>query len=310
MTIQRVATGSQQQALLQQITRANVALVQSQTQVSSGKVSSTYGGYGDKTAVLEAARAAAARADAYQQTTKLALDQVDLQNTQLTALSDIAQQLRDAVTKASGTGDGSTLMTDVNSLFEQAVQILNSRDANGNYIYGGEKDNVPPVTANSISDLLALPDAASAFQNGTQTRSVATGDGQTIKTGALASDIGSQLLQAMRDVAAFDQTEAFGTNLSGTQSDFLTGMIQSTTDAATTVNNATAVNGYAYSRLEDAASQQQSYSTLYKGFVSDLEDVDMGEAVMRLNQNQVALQAALQVSSRLNQLSLLNFLGN
>jgi flagellar hook-associated protein 3 FlgL len=42
--------------------------------------------------------------------------------------------------------------------------------------------------------------------------------------------------------------------------------------------------------------------------VSDLESVDMGEAITRLNQNQVALQAALQVASQLNRLSLLNFL--
>ena len=45
-------------------------------------------------------------------------------------------------------------------------------------------------------------------------------------------------------------------------------------------------------------------------FTSDLEDVDMGEAISRLNQNQVALQAALQVTSQLNKISLLNYLPN
>jgi flagellin-like hook-associated protein FlgL len=49
-------------------------------------------------------------------------------------------------------------------------------------------------------------------------------------------------------------------------------------------------------------------STLYKGFVSNLQDVDMSTAITQLNQNQTALQAALQVTSQLNKNSLLNYL--
>ena len=67
-------------------------------------------------------------------------------------------------------------------------------------------------------------------------------------------------------------------------------------------------NGYAYTQLQDASDQPTALNTLYAGFVSDIEDVDMGHAVEKLIQNQVALQAALLVTSQLNQLSLLNFL--
>ncbi len=49
-------------------------------------------------------------------------------------------------------------------------------------------------------------------------------------------------------------------------------------------------------------------STLYQGFVSNLQDVDMGTAITQLNQNQMALQAAVQVTAQLNQVSLLNYL--
>jgi len=47
---------------------------------------------------------------------------------------------------------------------------------------------------------------------------------------------------------------------------------------------------------------------VYKGFVSNIEDVDMAQAIAQLNQNQVALQAAFQIMSTLNRLSLLNYL--
>ena len=73
MTIDRVATNSQSQFMLSQIQQAEIALDKTQTQVTSGKVSTTYAGIGDKTAMLEAARSASNRADSYQAATTLAV---------------------------------------------------------------------------------------------------------------------------------------------------------------------------------------------------------------------------------------------
>jgi flagellin-like hook-associated protein FlgL len=48
-------------------------------------------------------------------------------------------------------------------------------------------------------------------------------------------------------------------------------------------------------------------STLYQGFASDIQDVDMATASTNLSENQTALQAALEVTSQMGQLSLLNY---
>lgn len=310
MTIERVSTNAQTQFMLSQIGQANLNLDQTQNQVASGKIATDYAGLGDKTAILEAARSAASRADAYQSATQLALTQADLQNTQLSTLSNLAGQLRQAVTTALANNDASTLMTQAQSIYDQAVQILNTKDANGNYMYGGNKDNVPPVKAANLSDLSALPSAASAFDNGTVARSVNVADGETVKIGLLGSDIGTGLLQSLKNIADFNAgaNGNFGQKLTGVQSDFLSGAIQSATAVSQNLNNVAAANGYTYNRLQDASDRQQATSTLYKGFTSDLEDVDMAQAVSKLNQNQVALQAALQVTSQLNKISLLNYL--
>ena len=106
MTVDRVATNAQSQYLLSQIMKANTALDTTQAQVASGMVSSDYVGIGDKTASLEAARSAAARADAYASNTQLAVTQTDLQDTQLTTLSSLAEQLKEAISTATGNGDG------------------------------------------------------------------------------------------------------------------------------------------------------------------------------------------------------------
>jgi flagellar hook-associated protein 3 FlgL len=297
--IGRVATNNQAQILLSQLMQTESNLNKSQQQVASGKVASDYSGMGDKASVLEAARSAAAQSDALQSSTQLAVNQADLQDTQVSSLADLADQLRQAVTKAMADDDASTLVTQAQSIFDQAKQVLNSKDANGNYLYGGENDTTPPVNADSLSDLAALPSVSDAFTNG------------SIKqVGMLASDLGTQLFQSLADIANYNTgTDGpFGTTINSTQTDFLTTQVQAATTANQNLNNQAAANGFNYSHLNDVIDQQKSTSTLYKGFVQNLEDVDMGTAITQLNQNQVALQAAVQVTAQLSQVSLLNYL--
>ncbi len=310
MTIDRISTNMQAQYMMNELSVANAKLNQSQQQVSSGKVANDYAGYGDKTAALEAARSAATRADAYKTATQSALDQANLQDTQLNTLSDLSNQLRQAVTTAVANGDASSLMPSVQSIFDQAVQVLNSKDSNGNYLFGGDKNNTAPVTATTFSALQALPSASNAFANGTVAASVNVADGETVKVGVLASDAGTKLLQTIKDIVDYDASASgplTGT-ISGAKSNFLSGEIQTATTAAQSVNDVLASNGAVYNRLKGAIDHQTTLSTLYQGFTSDIEDVDMTQAITNLNQNQTALQAALQVTAKLNQVSLLNYL--
>ncbi|MBS0274727.1 MAG: hypothetical protein JSR55_10065 [Proteobacteria bacterium] len=310
MTIDRIATNSQSQLMLSQIQQAELALNKTQTQVTSGMVSTNYAGIGDKTAMLEATRSAANRASAYQSATSLAINQADLQDSQMSSLSDLANQLRQAITTAVGDNDGSTLMTTAQGIFDQVSQILNSKDANGNYLYGGDKNGQPPLTATNLSDLTSMASASNAFQNGTVANSVMVADGQSVKVGMLASNIGTGLIQTLKDLADFNAGASgnFSAGLTDAQSSFLSGEITTATAAASQVNNAAAANGNIYSQLQDASTNQKTMSTLFKGFVSNIEEVDMPTAITQLNQNQVALQAALQVTAQLNQVSLLNYI--
>ncbi|MEI9996586.1 MAG: flagellin [Rhizomicrobium sp.] len=312
MTIERTSSAGQSQFLLTQVQAAASQLDKTQAQVASGKVSTDYAGLGDKVAVLEAARTAANKATAYQTNTTAAVNQADLQDSQLSSLSDLAGQLRQALTTSIANGDGSTLMATAQGIFDQASQILNTKDANGNYLYGGDKDNVPPLNVSSLSQLAALPSAAGAFSNGTQQKSVMVADGQSVQVGVLASDIGGDLMQTLQDIAQFDAGSsgnfAGSTNLTQAQSTFLSNELPSAITAATNVNAAAASNGFVYNQLKDASDNQSSLATMYQGFVSNIEDVDMPTAITQLNQNQVALQAAVQVTAQLNQVSLLNYL--
>ncbi len=309
MSVDRVASNSSAQYMLSQIMRANNALDQSQAQVASGKVSTDYAGIGDKTAALEAARAAADRANAFQSNTQLALTQTDLQDSQLTSLSGLATQLQQAIESAAGNADGTNLIDTAKSIFQQASSILNATDANGNYLYGGQKTDTPPFTATDISQLNSGP-ISSFFVNGNTAKTVLVGDGQTQQIGVLASNVGTDLMSALNTLYQLDTPPgSLSAGLTNTQTDALTSTaLPAATTAVTKLNAATAANGDAYKNIQNAITNQTAVSNLYTGFVSDIEDVDMAQAITKLNSNQTALQAALQVTSQLGKLTLLNYL--
>lgn len=59
------------------------------------------------------------------------------------------------------------------------------------------------MTVSSLSALVALPSVSGAFDNGTDKKSVQVADGQNVSFGITASDIGTGLMQALKDVASF-----------------------------------------------------------------------------------------------------------
>lgn len=312
MSIDRVATNQQAQFFLGQLNQAGSVLDKTQRQIASGKVATTYAGFGDQTQILQATMAANARNSAYQTATQVAVTQADMQDTQLSGLSDLAGKLKTALADAVSNNDGSLLMTQVQAVFDQAVSILNSKDANGDYIYGGGKTDTPPVTVSTLSQLAALPAVSQAFANANDKKSVQVADGETVTYGVTASDVATGLMQSLMDIAQFDAggsgNFAGTSNMTQAQNAFVTAAIGGATTVATGLNSATAANGYVFNRLQDAVAKQGDMAVLYNGFVSNLQDTNMADAATQLSLNQTALQAALQVTARLNQLSLLNYL--
>jgi flagellar hook-associated protein 3 FlgL len=309
MAVDRIGTFANAQLLLSQIQKAEAAVDLANRQVVSGKVATTYSGYGDKTAIMEAARSAAGRSDANLATAQQVSMRLDLQDAQLSQLSDLASQVRQTLSKAAADQDATSLMSQMQGYYNQAVEILNSKDANG-YIYAGDNSQVPPVTVTDLSGLISLPSVTSVFANGQVKTSVRIGDSQTVQVGLLASDLGTQLFSLFQQVAQFDAGAGgpFDTKTTPAQQTFLESTIQTAANVAEGINGESAGNGIRYQMVQQTMTQLQARSSVYTGFVSSIQDVDIAEALSRLNQNNIALQAAFQVTSSLNKLSLLAFI--
>ncbi|MBV9548046.1 MAG: hypothetical protein JO256_00050, partial [Alphaproteobacteria bacterium] len=265
MSIDRVATAQQSAFFLSQINHAGAKLDVTNRQIASGVVADSYAGFGDQTQVLQATLSAQARNNAYASATSLASTQVDLQDTQLTSLSDLAAQLKKAVSNAVANNDPTGLMSQVDNVFSQAVSILNSKDANGDYIYAGGRTDTTPVSITSLSQLVAAPSTASIFTNAAAKKAVQVADGQSISFGVTASDVATSLMQTLKDIATFDAGGSgnfdSSTNLSGVQNNFLTGQIAAADTVASGLTNVTAQNGNVFNQLKSAVDQQTSTDT-------------------------------------------------
>ena len=187
--------------------------------------------------------------------------------------------------------------------------MLNSK-VDGKYIYGGSSTDQPPVNAPALSDLLAAPTVASVFDNSALKLTQRIDENETIETGMTASDIGTNLFQMFKDIAAFDAGAGgpLGTDLTPAQSAFMSTEHAAVPAIQGGINDLAAINGARHAQATNALDRHESLSIYFTKFIGDIEDVDVASAITRLNQDQAAAEAAGRMISQLNQMSLLNFL--
>src|ERR1700682_3408434 len=111
--IDRVGTLGLSQTLLSSYSNIQARMTETQAQISSGKVGTQYADVKDKGGVLAAAKSKAASIDAYTASVKTVVDRLNLYDTQLQGLSDLTQQLRQAMADAMSMGKGDGLMEKV-----------------------------------------------------------------------------------------------------------------------------------------------------------------------------------------------------
>lgn len=307
--IDRVGTLSSSQALIGEYSRIQARTLRTQTQIATGKVGDQLADAKDKAGVLVAAKLKAGEVENYKAATAGVMSRIDVQDLHLRELSDISARLRAAIGDALSTGHAPALMHEVKGIFDEAVAILNTR-IDGKYIYGGSKTDQPPVNVTDLAGLLAAPVVADIFDNTNLKQTQRIDDNETIEVGMTASDIGTGLMQTIKDIAAFNAGAGgpIALDLTPTQTTFLSAQHTSIPGVQDGINALAAVNGIKHAQAKATGERHESMAAYFTKFIGDIEDVDLAEAVARLNQDQVAAQAAGRMIAQLDQVSLLNFL--
>ncbi|MFT4251374.1 MAG: flagellin [Caulobacter sp.] len=304
----RVSTSSNFGVMTSNLMLAQVRQNEIGEQVSSQKVASDLKGYSKNAEMLTAMKSAQAKIDGFLDQTKLVSNRLDMQDTGIGQVADAAGDAREAIANALAAGNATTLMEQLQNAFSDAVRGLNTK-SNGQYVFSGARTDTPTTTATSMADLTSAPSTASLFQNDQYVASNRIDESTTVKTGVLGDALGTGLFDAFKQIQAYvDANGAFTGNLTDAQVTFLKGTLSSFDTAQKDLTTAQGKNGLNQARFEDAQTSLQSQSDSLTVMIGGIVDVDMAEAVTRLQAAQLAVQASAQVFSTLQSSSLLNVL--
>ncbi|WP_417457470.1 flagellin [Kordiimonas sp.] len=304
----RVSSFGQQQLLIRSIMNNQQKLFDGQRQIATGKKTDEYRGLAGETGTVLGARSFKSRVDTYQQTIATIRGKLDANDVQLEGILGAMDKMKETIqtTLANGQAEGFSEM--LGQTFKFVVNSLNT-NFDGTYLFSGAKTGSQPVNVADLPALAGLGSVAEAFDNGNVAFEARIADGVDLEFGLLADDVAGGIFQEMLDLYDFDvNTEEFQGELSQAQFTFLQGQLASLDTAIDNLRQIHVSNGLAYERLEVVDDQHADTAVFLETFISDLEDVDIAEAVTRLNNDQVALEASYRAIGSLSQLSLLNFL--
>ncbi|MFC3051380.1 flagellin [Kordiimonas pumila] len=305
----RVSSFGQQQVLLRSIMDNQKSVFEAQRQISTGKKTDEYRGLAGQTNTVLGARSFMSRIETYQQsiaTIRGKLDANDVQvNGVIGSMESFQKTIQDSLANNQAEGFAETL----DQTFKFIVNALNT-NFDGTYLFSGAETGTKPVNITSLSELAALGSVNEAFDNASLSFEARIADGVSLDFGLLANEVGGSAFQEMLDI----YNEINGPNgpyegeLDATQFAFLQSKLTSLSAAIDDVRQVQVSNGLAYERLDVVADQHADSLVFLETFIADMEDVDIAEAVTRLNNDQVALEASYQAISSLSNLSLLKFL--
>jgi flagellar hook-associated protein 3 FlgL len=225
----------------------------------------------------------------------------------LTQLSDLvsqAEQVAISATSASGTNNGDSYATEVNSILQQALNLANTQYGT-QYIFAGSATSQIPFSIDSSTGAVTYngdpnsvnmrTDIGNGSNNNTTTINVSGSDLFTFTSGGQSLNVLNQLWQLK---------EALTNGDSSTVSNSITTL----GDAFDHINDESAIVGTSLSELTTQQSAISVFQTNDQSNLSNLEDTDMAQATTQLQQMETAYQAALDVTDKLDNLNLAYYL--
>lgn len=307
--VTRVTTPGNYSAVLTNLLSAQQRQIDAGEKVSTGKNGQNLKEYANSSELLTAMRSVQTRVDVYLGQNRLLADKLATQDTALTRVADSAQAIRQAMADALASGRVDTLVEDIQAQMRNAVEAMNARYG-GKYLFAGGQVDTRPVTATSLADLTAGPPISSFFQNDTFKVSAKLDEATTVTTGLLASDVGTDMLNALQAFETFNEGPdgPFTGQMTAAQKSFLEGQLGAWDQIRSDVTQVAAYNGTNQKRVDTVADDLQTRKDQLTGMLGDITDADMAEAASQLQQSQLAVQAAAYVFQSLQASSLINLL--
>lgn len=240
------------------------------------------------------------RLEQYQLSAQAALEVSQSSFSGLKGIKNISDRAGEIATLGSGTASPDAFRAyaaEVNQLIEQALQMGNTKFRN-DYIFAGTAVSTPPFTAtrNGSGDITSV-----AYAGNTNQTSIQLSDSASIKpgtSGGTNTGIGDFInrLVSLRDALVAGDPAAVSATRSPLES------------SENLLVNAISEHGAIELRIEVNQAQQKTRSEDIEKLISSETDADLAQTVVRLSQTSTAYEAALSSTTKILQMSLLDYL--
>ena len=233
----------------------------------------------------------------------------------LNSLQTLIEQACEIATEAGGVTSStqlSTYATQVGNLIQEALQLANTKDAHGNYIFGGTNTANAPFAATtgsngnvtavaysgntSVANCEIAPGLTVTAQSPGQ-NNTGSGPGGVFADSRTGADLFSHLISLQQDLASGNTSAIASTDSPNLAKD--------DDNVVTQISG----NGVLQSTLEAAGNVASQKATNLTTQMSNGTSADLALTMTQLDQTQTAYEAALESATMLTRISLVDFLG-
>lgn len=233
----------------------------------------------------------------------------------INSLESLISQANTIATNASsGTTSSQQLAADatqVTALIQQAVQLGNTKDSQGNYIFGGSNTTTPPFVATTDTNgnvtgvtyqgntTLAQVEIAPGLTVSAQTvgaNTTGSGPRGLITDSRSGADLFNHLISLQNDMLAGNKSAISSTDQQNLAKD------------QDNISFQVGSNSVLQTTLTDSSNNATQQGTNLATQVSNATGADMATTLTQLQQTQTAFEAALESGVQVMQISLVNFL--
>ena len=245
------------------------------------------------------ARSQVQKSDRYLRTMGSASDRLDILDSHLGQIGDLMTRAQETTIAAGngamGPNDLTNLSDTIGYIKDELYSLANSK-VDGKYIFAGFAEDIEP-----------FPDTSDPtnYAGDTGHMELEIAPGERIQ----ANLTGEELFQGVGGgINLFQLLDDIESDLAAGDSDTALSRLGDLTDATEQVSRQRSQMGNIAARVENAKGHMENIKIDMQEVLSRYEDADLVEVITALTQQEMAFEAALNVTAKVSDLSILNYL--
>ena len=276
-----------------------------QAQMALGKQILSPSAAPDQAAAIQRLKGEVQRQESHMRTLEVAMRRYTTEETALSTSNDVLIRFKElGIQAANGTlapNDRKAIGVEMQALRDQLLSLGNTRDDSGNYLFSGTRVDTPAFAEDASGAVLYQGDQ-------TQTR-IPAGVERTVQFSRAGTDVFNRVVRDDgQPLGFFDALDQMIEGVNTSQSPKIQQGIADLTQMHNTLTLSQAQNGSDQVVLRSQLDVLDETALRLKTTLSDIEDLDYAEAITRMNQEMMSLEAAMGSFAKISGSSLFDYI--